>query len=74
MFRRLSEYHGSESVLSTGSASPSQRPQEATFWELGHRMARFVRPTISALNVLAYNEVPEDRQVKVVSTVGQQAA
>lgn len=37
-------------------------------------MARFVRPTIGALNVLAYNEVPEDRQIKVVSTVGQQAA
>lgn len=36
-------------------------------------LARFVRHTISGLHVLAYNEVPEDRQVKVVSTVGQRA-
>jgi flagellar biosynthesis protein FlhA len=37
-------------------------------------MARFVRPTIRALHVLAYNEVPENCQIKVVSTVGQRAA
>ena len=34
-------------------------------------LARFVRHTIVGLNVLAYNEIPEDRQVKVVATVGQ---
>ncbi len=37
-------------------------------------MARFVRPTIRALHVLAYNEVPENCQIKIVSTVGQRAA
>ncbi len=36
-------------------------------------LARFVRHSISGLHVLAYNEIPEDRQVKVVSTVGQRA-
>jgi flagellar biosynthesis protein FlhA len=34
-------------------------------------LARFVRHTIAGLNVLAYNEIPEDRQVKVVATIGQ---
>jgi len=36
-------------------------------------LARFVRHSISGLHVLAYNEIPEDRQIKVVSTVGQHA-
>ncbi len=34
-------------------------------------LARFVRHSISGLHVLAYNEIPEDRQIQVVSTVGQ---
>ncbi|MCD2450711.1 flagellar biosynthesis protein FlhA [Methylicorpusculum oleiharenae] len=33
-------------------------------------VARFVRYSISGLHVLAYNEIPEDRQIKVISTVG----
>lgn len=37
-------------------------------------LSQFVRHTISSLHVLAYNEIPEDHQIKVVSTVGQQAA
>ncbi|MGD7034491.1 flagellar biosynthesis protein FlhA [Methylotuvimicrobium buryatense] len=36
-------------------------------------LARFVRHSISGLHVLAYNEIPEDRQIRVVSTVGQRA-
>ncbi len=36
-------------------------------------LARFVRHSIPGLHVLAYNEIPEDRQIKVISTVGQQA-
>ncbi len=36
-------------------------------------LARFVRHSISGLHVLAYNEIPEDRQIKVVSTVGKRA-
>lgn len=36
-------------------------------------LARFVRHSIPELHVLAYTEIPEDRHIKVVSTVGQQA-
>lgn len=36
-------------------------------------LARFLRHTISGLHVLAYNEIPDDRQVKVIATVGQNA-
>jgi len=36
-------------------------------------LARFVRHSISSLHVLAYNEIPADRQVRVVSTVGRRA-
>ncbi len=36
-------------------------------------LARFVRHSIPELHVLAYTEIPEDRNIKVVSTVGQQA-
>lgn len=34
-------------------------------------LARFVRHSIKSLNVLSYNEIPDDRQVRVVSSVGQ---
>ncbi len=34
-------------------------------------LSRFVRHSISGLHVLAYNEIPADRQIKVVSTVGR---
>lgn len=34
-------------------------------------LAHFVRHSISTLNVLSYNEIPEDRQVRVVGSVGQ---
>ncbi|OUR86685.1 flagellar biosynthesis protein FlhA [Cycloclasticus sp. 44_32_T64] len=34
-------------------------------------LAHFVRHSISNLNVLSYNEIPEDRQVRVVGSVGQ---
>lgn len=36
-------------------------------------LARFVKHTVSNLHVLAYNEIPDERQVKVVATVGQSA-
>ncbi|GAB6068065.1 flagellar biosynthesis protein FlhA [Methylothermus subterraneus] len=36
-------------------------------------LARFVRHTIPGLHVLAYNEVPEDQQIKIVGVVGQRA-
>ena len=34
-------------------------------------LSRFVRHSITGLHVLAYNEIPADRQIKVVSTVGR---
>jgi len=34
-------------------------------------LARFVRHSIPGLHVLAYNEIPADHQIKVVSTVGR---
>ncbi|MBL4744090.1 MAG: flagellar biosynthesis protein FlhA [Cycloclasticus sp.] len=34
-------------------------------------LAHFVRHSIKGLNVLSYNEIPEDRQVRVVGSVGQ---
>jgi flagellar biosynthesis protein FlhA len=34
-------------------------------------LARLVRHSIPALHVLAYNEVPDNKQIKVVATVGQ---
>jgi flagellar biosynthesis protein FlhA len=34
-------------------------------------LARFVRFSISGLQVLAYSEIPQDRRIKVISTVGQ---
>lgn len=34
-------------------------------------LARFVRHSIPGLHVLAYNEIPADRQIRVVSTVGR---
>ena len=36
-------------------------------------LARFVRHSIPGLNVLAYNEVPDDKQIKVIASVGGQA-
>ena len=35
-------------------------------------LARLVRHSILGLNVLAYNEVPDNKQIKVVATVGYQ--
>ncbi len=35
-------------------------------------LARFVRHTIPGLNVLSYNEIPTDKQIKIIATVGQQ--
>jgi len=34
-------------------------------------LARFVRHTISSINVLSYNEIPTDKQIKIIATVGQ---
>jgi flagellar biosynthesis protein FlhA len=34
-------------------------------------LSRFVRHSIQSLHVLSYNEIPSDRQIKVVSTVGR---
>ncbi len=36
-------------------------------------LARFTRHTIPALRVLAYNEVPENKQLRIVATIGNAA-
>jgi len=33
-------------------------------------LAKFVKHSINGLTVLAYNEIPDNKQVKVVATVG----
>lgn len=33
-------------------------------------VARFVRHSISGINVLSYNEVPDDKQIKIIATIG----
>jgi len=35
-------------------------------------LARFIRRSIPALNVLSYNEVPDNKQVRLVSSIGPQ--
>lgn len=35
-------------------------------------LARFLRYTVPGMHVLAYNEIPDNKQIRVVATVGQQ--
>ena len=39
--------------------------------QLRNMMARFVRHSISGLHVLSYLEIPEDKQIKVVQSIGK---
>ena len=34
-------------------------------------LARFIRVSISAMRVLSYQEVPDNKQINIVATVGQ---
>ncbi|MFI3247420.1 MAG: FHIPEP family type III secretion protein, partial [Ferrimonas sp.] len=34
-------------------------------------LSRFVKHTIPALRVLSYQEIPDDKQIKIVQSVGQ---
>lgn len=34
-------------------------------------LSRFVRHSIPGLSVLGYNEIPDDRQIKIIATIGQ---
>ena len=34
-------------------------------------IARFVKHSASGMRVLSYNEIPDNRQIKVVATVGK---
>lgn len=36
-----------------------------------HWLSRFIRRSVPALHVLSYNEVPDNKQVKLVTTIGQ---
>jgi flagellar biosynthesis protein FlhA len=55
---RRQEMAGEPAVL---LVSPKLRP-----W-----LARFTRHSVPGLNVLAYNEVPENRRIRVVAAVGR---
>ncbi|MEO5341876.1 MAG: flagellar biosynthesis protein FlhA [Gammaproteobacteria bacterium SHHR-1] len=35
-------------------------------------MARFVKHSVAGIHVLSYNEIPENRRIRVVATIGQQ--
>ena len=37
-------------------------------------LARLIRGSIASLKVLSYNEIPDDKQIKIVATVGGQAS
>jgi flagellar biosynthesis protein FlhA len=60
LMKRQSE-QGQASVLVT---SPELRP-----W-----LARLLRPALKELHVLSYTEIPDNRSVRVVGSVGQEAA
>lgn len=34
-------------------------------------ISRFIRHSIPGLNVLSYNEIPDDKQIKIVANVGR---
>ncbi len=55
---RQQEISGQESVLLVAAAI---RP-----W-----MAKFARHSVPGLRVLSYNEIPDNRQIKVISTIGR---
>lgn len=55
---RQQEVSGQESVLLVAAAI---RP-----W-----MAKFARHSVPGLRVLSYNEIPDNRQIKVISTIGR---
>jgi len=37
-------------------------------------MAKFARHSVPGLHVLSYNEIPDNRQIKVISTIGRNPA
>jgi flagellar biosynthesis protein FlhA len=39
--------------------------------QLRHPLARFVRSSVPNLNVLAWNEIPDNRKVRLVTAVGR---
>jgi flagellar biosynthesis protein FlhA len=36
-------------------------------------MAKFARHSVPGMRVLSYNEIPDSRQIKVISTIGRNA-
>jgi flagellar biosynthesis protein FlhA len=57
---RQQEVSGEDSVLLVAAAI---RP-----W-----MAKFARHSVPGMRVLSYNEIPDSRQIKVISTIGRNA-
>lgn len=64
--RELAEFSNRQELAGQASVvlvSPSIRP-----W-----LSRFTRRSIPSLHVLSYNEVPDSKEVQLLSTIGQQA-
>jgi flagellar biosynthesis protein FlhA len=38
---------------------------------LRHVLAKFVKYSIPSLRVISYQEIPDDKQIKIVSAIGQ---
>jgi Flagellar biosynthesis pathway, component FlhA len=49
-----------------------QTPVLLTSGVLRNTLSRFVRNAIPNLRILSYQEIPEDKQIRIVSSVGQQ--
>ncbi|WP_372863029.1 flagellar biosynthesis protein FlhA [Spongiibacter sp.] len=64
--RELADFSNRQELAgqpSVALVSPSIRP-----W-----LSRFTRRSVPALHVLSYNEVPDSKEVRLLSTIGQQA-
>ena len=66
---------GLEAAYASQDAAIALWPDELAGWKVGRIvppwLARFTRHSVPGLNVLAYNEVPENRRIRVVAAVGR---
>lgn len=49
-----------------------QTPVLLTSGVLRNTLSRFIRNAIPNLRILSYQEIPEDKQIRIISSVGQQ--
>lgn len=62
-------HQATEGQLAMGKSAMLAVSPELRLW-----MARWLRPTIQGLNILAFDEIPDDKRIKVVASVGRQEA